>query len=128
MKNLTTISIVQEIKNGVRLVPDVIKPGIQGIFYAAGGVLFTYAYGFFAKQKSYQDGYMEGYKKGYSEGFKTGYNESFNQIALIAGAACVGAAVGTVAIIYYTQCRQQNTQIDNAQTNQVTSNNLALVE
>ncbi|AZU37953.1 hypothetical protein BBB02_00455 [Wolbachia endosymbiont of Bemisia tabaci] len=128
IKNLITISIVQEIKNGVRLVPDVIKPGIQGIFYAAGGVLFTYAYGFFAQQKSYQDGYMEGYKKGYSEGFNTGYNESFNQITLIAGAACVGAAVGTAAIMYYTQCRQQNTQIDNAQTNQVTSNNLALVE
>ncbi|WP_353279218.1 hypothetical protein [Wolbachia endosymbiont (group B) of Xanthorhoe designata] len=63
IKNLTTISIVQEIKNGVRLVPDIIKPGIQGIFYAAGGALFTYAYGFFAQQKSYEDGYMEGYKK-----------------------------------------------------------------
>lgn len=82
----------------------------------------------FAQQKSYQDGYMEGYKKGYSEGFNTGYNESFNQIALIAGAACVGAAVGTAAIMYYTQCRQQDTHIANAQINQVISNNLALVE
>ncbi|MFL3876449.1 hypothetical protein wTkk_000366 [Wolbachia endosymbiont of Trichogramma kaykai] len=28
IESLTTISIVQEIKNGVRLVPDIIKPGI----------------------------------------------------------------------------------------------------
>ncbi|MBR9983708.1 MAG: hypothetical protein MUP48_06440 [Wolbachia endosymbiont of Homalodisca vitripennis] len=128
IKNLTTISIVQEIKNGVRLVPDVIKPGIQGIFYAAGGVLFTYAYGFFAQQKSYEDGYMEGHMDGYNKGYREGYKEGSNQIAFIAGAACVGAAVGAAAAIYYTQCRQQNTQIANAQTNQVTSNNLALVE
>ncbi|WP_353277554.1 hypothetical protein [Wolbachia endosymbiont (group B) of Villa cingulata] len=117
IKNLTTISIVQEIKNGVRLVPDIIKPGIQGIFYAAGGALFTYAYDFFAQQKSYEDGYMEGYKKGYSEGFNQGYNKDFNQIALIAA-----------SIMYCTKCKQQDTHIANAQINQVISNNLALVE
>lgn len=78
---------------------------------------------FFSKEKSYQDGYMEGYKKGYSEGFNQGYNKDFNQIALIAG-----AAVGTAAIMYYTQCRQQDTHIANAQINQVISDNLALVE
>lgn len=128
IKNLTTISIVQEIKNGVRLVPDIIKPEIQGIFYAAGGALFTYAYGFFAQQKSYEDGYIEGYKKGYSEGFNQGYNKDFNQIALIAGAACVGAAIGAASIMYCTKCKQQDTHIANAQINQVISNNLALVE
>ncbi|UIP92997.1 hypothetical protein JSQ73_001275 [Wolbachia endosymbiont of Anopheles demeilloni] len=63
-------------------------------------------------------------KKGYSEGFNQGYNKDFNQIALIAEAACVGAA----SIMYYTKCKQQDTHIANAQINQVISNNLALVE
>jgi len=37
IRNLTIMSIVREINNEVSLVPDVIKPGIQGIFYAVGG-------------------------------------------------------------------------------------------
>ncbi|WCR58485.1 hypothetical protein [Wolbachia endosymbiont of Ctenocephalides felis wCfeJ] len=127
VQNITqsVMSIVQEVRNKMSLVSDIIKPGIQGIFYTTGGALFTYAYRFFTQQKSYEDGYMkgqiDGYNKGYREGFNQGYNEGFNQVALIAGAACVGAAVGTAATMCYAQHKQQNTQMTDAQVCEIRS-------